>query len=275
VLVGRRCYPNGCIRFLWKCKLLGKGGTCPQGYRHVGNNCAQCRHYDEEKIRHRPELVLGAAEFADFLEDCRRFDEWMAAQRGSRREAGGEISDVRPHLVRRIDGHRASLVLRGFLLRLSPAFVGLHGIEDPLYIRLTRGQQERHRLAPGDRIECEGYLELDRGRLVIHLASRLRVEARSGAVAAAWDQALVDRIGAARIHGQPERCLRCPRGVLVDVEALGNRPGPSPGRRRELLCLEGIGRPEDCPYEALQSLRGECPGDSCTQPQARGRVACG
>jgi hypothetical protein len=253
VLVEKRCYPHGCLDFIWKCKLLGKGGTCPKGYKHVGSNCTSCRFYDEEKVQRRPVLLLSEDEYAAFLEDCRSFDDWVADKRDRLVEVGGRITDIRPHLVKEVDGSRSSMSLRGFLLRLESAYVGMQGLDDALYMRVSRAQQQRHRLAAGDGIEGVGLVDLDRGRLVVAQTRRLRVEERSGAQAPGWDRALLDRSGAVTLEGQPGRCLRCERGALVDVRDLRGR-----GRgavRREVLCLEGIGRPEDCPYEALRALR--------------------
>ena len=41
-------------------------------------------------------------------------------------------------------------------------------------------------------------------------------------------------------------------GVLIDIEDNSQRQR---GGRRELLCLEGIGRPRECPYEVRQAMR--------------------
>ncbi len=252
VLREKRCHPGGCLEFLWKCKLLGKGGTCPKGYRHVGNNCTQCRHYDEEKIQRYPEVVLAPEAYRDFQDACRRFDEWLEDHGGRVLEAGGRVASIRPHLVRCGDGHRSSLVLRGFLLRLEAAYLGRDGLEDALYLRIGRDQQQRHRIAVGDEIEALARVVLDRGRLVGVSARRMRIEARSGGRPFSWHAALLDRINAVSVPGQPARCLSCERGVLVDVELSGGRRG---GRQREVLCLEGIGRPQECPYEALDQER--------------------
>jgi len=252
VLGEKRCYPEGCLGFQWKCKKLGKGGQCPKGYGHVGNNCTQCRHYDEEKIHRYPERLVSDDEYRQFEDDCRRFDEWLEDHGGRRLEVGGTVSSIRPRLVREVDGRRSRIYLRGFLVRLCPAFAGRQGFADPIFMRISSGQQQRLKLAEGDRLEAEGEIALDRGRLLASGLRRIHVEERSGANPAAWDQALTDQVGAMRLDGQPERCLACERGVLVDVHDLeGSRRGP----RRELLCLEGIGRPGECPYEALQELR--------------------
>jgi len=288
VLKEKRCYPDGCVRFLWKCKLLGKGGRCPKDYRHVGANCTQCRQYDEEKLHRRPELLVSPQQFALFREECLAFEEWFDRTSSRRVAMGGEVTDVRPHLVKRVDGPRSSLRLEGFLLRLVPAFIGLQGFDDPLYLPLGRRTQDRLRLSPGDRVEADVWLRLDRGRLVGHEPRQWQVEGRSGTVpgprrargaprtgsaggrggagtrdggpapgglSPGWDRALLDRLGAVPLADQPERCLHCERGVLVDViEAGRDTARIEGGRRRELFCLEGIGRPEDCPHEALQAL---------------------
>lgn len=249
VLVEKRCHPGGCIEFLWKCKLLGQGGACPKGYRHVGSNCTQCRSYDEEKIHRYPELLLSPEDYRSFQEGCRRFDEWIEDHAGRVLECGGRVAGVRPHFLRRLDGTHSTLRLRGLLVRLEAAFVGRDGLEDALYLRVSREQQGRHRIAAGDRIEVLARVFLDRGRLVGSSVHRIQIEERGGRAPLDWQQALIDRISAVPVPPPADRCLRCERGALVDIEdAEGRRRGP----RREVLCLEGIGRPQDCPHEALE-----------------------
>ncbi|MCK4412276.1 MAG: hypothetical protein KAY32_01905 [Candidatus Eisenbacteria sp.] len=279
VLCEKGCYPEGCVSFVWKCKLLGKGGRCPKGYRHVGSNCTQCRYYDEEKIHAHPELQVSAEAYVAFLAECAEFDEWLAGHARRPVEVGGRVSDIRPCLVKVLEGSRARTHLRGFLLRLERAYVGLQGFDDPIYLPVSRGQQERLRLAAGDRVEAEAWVRLDRGRLLGDRPRRLRVEERGGEAPPRWDGALLDCLGAVPLHDQPERCLRCERGVLVDVETPAGPGGPPRGRRRrELLCLEGIGRPNDCPYQALRELRagvtvGLGEGRAATSPGSARRSA--
>jgi hypothetical protein len=251
VLREKRCHPSGCLEFLWKCKLLGKGGACPKEYRHVGNNCTQCRHYDEEKLHRYPEVILTPEAYRAFQEACREFDEWLEDHEDRLLDAGGRVASIRPHLLRRVDGPRSSLVLRGFLLRLEAAYVGRDGLEDALYLRISRAQQQRHQIAVGDDIEALARISLDRGRLVGAPARRIRIEIRSGNRPATWHEALLDRANAVSVPGQPARCLSCERGVLIDIEQMGSRRS---GPRREVLCLEGIGRPRDCPHEAMRAM---------------------
>ncbi|MCK4303619.1 MAG: hypothetical protein KAY24_05210, partial [Candidatus Eisenbacteria sp.] len=203
ILHEKRCYPEGCIDFIWKCKLLDKGGSCPKGYHHVGNNCTNCRYYDEEKVHRRPELLISEDEYLVYQDECRLFDEWLEDHEGRLLDAGGRVTDIRPYLVKRVDGPRRSLSLRGFLLRLQPAYVDRDGFEDAIYIRISGAQQRRHRLAAGDALEAQGVLRFDRGRVAVTAPRRLHVEDRSGNEPARWDRALLDKVGAVSLDGQP------------------------------------------------------------------------
>jgi len=263
VLREKRCYPHGCIDFIWKCKLLSKGGTCHKGYQFVGTNCGQCRHYDEEKIQRYPELQVSEERYQMFLRDCTLFDEWLEDHVGRQLEAGGRITDIRPNLIRRVDGRRSVLTQRGFLIRLSPAYIARDGFDDALYLRISNAQQKRHRLAVYDSIECHGWIRFHRGRIVIEDTRRFFVDERGGGEPATWDRALLDRINAVTLEGQPGRCMQCERGVLVDVED-GSQRRRSP--RREMLCLEGIGRPRECPYEIMQAMHDGRRPDSVPAP---------
>ncbi len=262
VMHEKQCHPEGCIDFIWKCKLLNKGGTCHKGYQFVGSNCGQCRHYDEEKIQRYPELQVSDEKYQAFQHKCALFDDWLEDNIGRKLETGGRITDIRPNLVRRVDGRRSHLSQRGYLIRLQPAYIAHEGFEDALYLRISNNQQRRHGLAVYDSIECHGLIRFIRGRIVIEEPRRIFVDERGGQEPAAWDQAVLDRVNAVTLDGQPGRCLQCERGVLVDVEDDSGRRGKRHrGPGREMLCLEGIGRPQGCPYEIMREIHGGKIGD--------------
>ncbi len=259
VLREKACFPRGCVDFRWRCLRLERGQTCDRGLKHVGRPCGSCRHFRDEKIHRYPELRVSEEEYHAFLDECRRFDEWLEDHVGQRLEVGGRVTEIRPHLVKTVDGRRQSLRLRGFLLRLDPGYMGRDGFRDGIYLHISGPQQDRARVAAGDSVDALGVIRFDRGRLVADSIRRLRVEERSGEEPARWNRALLDQAGAVQVPGQAERCLRCERGLLIDIEDLEVRDRRGP--RREMLCLEGIGRPEDCPYEALRALQGGRPID--------------
>ena len=72
ILKARSCYPEGCIYFRWRCKLLNKKKKCHRGYRHVGRNCFGCKEFYDEKIHNFPELQVSQDEYKDFLKKYTR-----------------------------------------------------------------------------------------------------------------------------------------------------------------------------------------------------------
>ena len=105
-------------------------------------------------------------------------------------------------------------------------------------------------LAP-DRLEFRATVREDRGRIVLERMRRLEVLRRGeGRV---WTPAdgMVAKRTAIAFPRQPERCLLCPSGTLLDV----NQDTPSGVRHyRRLLCLEGMEDPEVCPRWGMAVL---------------------
>jgi len=72
----------------------------------------------------------------------------------------------------------------------------------------------------------------------------------------------VARQSARSLPRQPEKCLHCPQGALVDVT---DRSNGQERRRRELICLEGMANAEACYYQVRQQLAAE-PAGCTTRP---------
>ncbi len=100
VLKEKKCFPEGCIWFLWKCHLLNKGNSCPKGYQHVGRNCFSCKNYFEEKINYQPEILLNEEQHKRFKQELEEFEEWLNTSAGKWVEFSGEVFSVKPHFRR-------------------------------------------------------------------------------------------------------------------------------------------------------------------------------
>jgi hypothetical protein len=48
---------------------------------------------------------------------------------------------------------------------------------------------------------------------------------------------------------QPERCLNCQHGMLVDIDTR------DPGPKRTMVCLQGIPQSKECPIPVLTTMR--------------------
>ena len=94
VLKEKECFPEGCIYFLWKCRLLNKGNSCPKKYRHVGRDCFSCKNYFDEKINHQPEIILDEEAYKKFQLDLEEFEDWLEQNVGRWVEFSGIINSV-------------------------------------------------------------------------------------------------------------------------------------------------------------------------------------
>ena len=256
VLKVKRCLPEGCFYFKWRCRLLDKGTRCIKGYHYPGRNCNSCRFYYEDKLHKVPEIRLDQAGYRRFQRELEEFEDWLGDNLGRRIEVQGRVNFVGPRLIKKIYPRGHKLYLRGYLANFSGCFLGRDRLDDYVYLRLSPGLQERVRLARGDELEFEAALTLDEGRLVLEHPRRFEFSVRGPEpFDPRRDGALVDLHSAASLDRQYERCINCERGRLVDVVERG-----IDGDRflhRELYCLEGVENPGECCYSAFKEIAAE------------------
>lgn len=251
VLVAKKCYPQGCLEFRWSCALLNKGKRCSRGFNRMGRLCPGCAQYRDEKVHYQPRLLLTPAEFARFQQEREAFDEWVDENQGREKDVTFRIDALKPRFRKELDAHGARLRLDGFLLIARAGFIGSEAFDDYLYAIITPQQQERFLLAPGDLLDGRGTFTLDQGRLLFPRLHAIEPTERSGAATWRSSQALIARQSARPLQGQPERCLHCRQGALIDVLDRRSRPER---RRRELICLEGLEGESSCYYQAAEQL---------------------
>jgi hypothetical protein len=239
------------MQFLWRCHLLNKGGSCPKGYRHVGRNCFNCKSYFEEKVQCRPEVILAPEDEKKFWESYRDFEDWLNSNRNRQVEFSGEVGSVKPHFQKLVSSKENSFRLLGFLVGLKEGFIGRTRLDDHLYLSISLRFQERHHIAVGDKLEGVAILTEDRGRIVLARPRQIEFDFKSGAESLSSQQALVAFRTGKELRYQPEECLSCRWGVLVDkIEKERIRLT----KRRTLFCLRGVANPEECPFLLASKL---------------------
>jgi hypothetical protein len=252
VLKEKGCHPEGCIYFLWKCKLLNKGHSCPKGYQHVGRNCFSCKNYFEEKISYQPEILLDKEEFGNFQRDLEEFEDWLESVVGKRIEFSGTVNSVKPHFRKRILGSKEVLTFPGFLISFKEGYLGRVFFKDYVFLTLSRKSQENLRFAKGDKVEFEATLRTDKGRIILEKIGRVEfLEKRKDAF---WSEslALVAKNTGTEFDCQPENCLVCENGCLLDVV---EKEGERSKIHRHLFCLAGVGDPEACVYHLAKKMK--------------------
>jgi len=252
VMKNKRCFPNGCVYFRWRCSLLDKGNPCIRGYNYVGKNCPGCRYYSEDKEMNRPEVEVNPGVYEDFEAELRAFEDWVRDHTGKRVTFYGRIHSVKPRFRGVSDGKAQRLSFHGFLLVFQEGYIGKDHFEDFCYATVSRGLQGRWQLRRGDVVEFEGDFGLDRGRLVLSKLNRIEVVERGDGEVWTESRAHVARATGTVFASQEEMCVACPRGALVDMA------DETDGRHyRRMFCMEGMPDPALCTYQKGSLLQIE------------------
>ncbi|RMG28656.1 MAG: hypothetical protein D6732_18480 [Methanobacteriota archaeon] len=203
----------------------------------MGKNCSGCRYFREEKVHHHPQLLISEEEYEAFQKELREFEDWLEEHLNREVNIHGRVDGVKPLFQKRMYDKGNGFSFSGFLLIFKELYFGRELMEDPVYARLSPKTYASLKLGRGDVLSARATLTLDRGRLVLKKLRRIDIEERGEPPF--WDKskALVARETATRIPTQPEGCMQCPFGSLVDVEDVRN--GQSK-HYRQLYCLRGM-----------------------------------
>lgn len=244
ILNRKGCFPEGCFYFKWECKLMKQGKKCYRGYNYMGKNCTGCRYFHEDKVHNHPEIQISEKEYQDFLLELRHFEDWLDDHINREHEIYGTVDGVKPLFRKRVYGKGESFSFAGFLLIFKDIFIGKDHLEDHVYAQVSPKTYASLKIGRGDRLSARATLKMDRGRLVFQKLRRIDIEMRGEPPM--WDEsrALVARETATQQQTQPDGCVQCPFGALVDVEQVNN--GQSK-RYRQLYCLQGVIDYRVCP----------------------------
>jgi hypothetical protein len=149
VLKNKKCYPNGCVYFYWKCKKLNKGESCPKKYRHVGKRCFGCKEFYDVKITNQLKIAVDDDKWRTFRDDLQDFEDWLQSVKGRSLSVWGEIDAVKPHLLQAPN----RLILKGFILTFKECFIGRTYFEDYTFARIGLNMFQRFRFSPGDKMD--------------------------------------------------------------------------------------------------------------------------
>ena len=265
ILTEKKCYPDGCVYFHWKCRLLAKHKKCFRGFSHVGQKCANCSYYYEEKQHHYPEIILSGDEQSSFLEEFAEFEEWISELKSKRIPCEGIIANVIPDLSLKRQGKIQRLRANGFLIRFDEGFIDNRFFADPFYLSVSAMTQNELLLRKGDSLEFQAALTIDRGRFKFTSSGRFYFDRRGEERALRKTDVMVALKTYTIQEGQPGKCRQCDSGVLVDL--LSAKTGPS----RVIVCLQGIADFQYC-IESVNTSKSN-DQDSCINP-GWGRTNC-
>lgn len=257
VLKVKKCFPQGCIYFKWKCTLLNKGKRCLRGYGYVGRKCFGCKHYYDEKINNQPTLQIAENEYRELLENIDDFEDWCQSVQYKNNDIEGKIISIKPALSKTVENKNSYLKLYGYFIHFNEAFINATHWEDHCYLFLRPELQEKYHFSNKDRIEFRARVELDNGRLVFNKINSINILEKSGNAAWSSSDARVAKHTIITMKSQHSKCLQCRHGVLVDVTDKSKHDWV---RRRDLMCLKSVNDPKSCIYHIEDKLNEELEG---------------
>jgi len=189
------------------------------------------------------------------LEAFEEFESWLESVRYRRQSIAGRISIIKPWFERSFQHRESHLALRGYLLIFKQGFIGRTLLEDAFYGRIPESMMQQYQFLPKMKVEFEGEVRESRGRIVIHRPGKVEVHSRGWGRPFTRSRSLVDVKTATYFRKQPERCLTCRFGNLVDVRDTSSEGRlERPRTFRHLYCLKGIPDPESCGIKVLEKL---------------------
>lgn len=201
---------------------------------------------------YQPEILLDKEEFGNFQRDLEEFEDWLQSVVGKRIEFSGTVNSVKPHFIKKRLGSKEILAFPGFLISFKEGYLGRVFFKDYIFLSISRKSQENLKFAKGDKVEFEATLRMGKGRIILERIGHVEFsEKKRGAF---WNlsQALVAKNTGTELDCQPEKCLVCEKGCLLDVV---EKEGERSKIYRHLFCLAGVPDPESCVYHLAKKIR--------------------
>lgn len=234
ILEEKKCFPDGCIYFKWKCKILAKNKKCHRSFTMVGRHCFSCKYFYEEKIHQYPEMLLDGENRINFFNEHEEFEEWVAEIKRKRISCEGEVSSIRPDFILYKNDAGFSLNLKGFLFEFEEGYIDNQHFADRFYLSVSSQTQNKLLIREGDILEFEAFLSIDRGRFKMIKSGKFQFYTRGVVKPLRASDILVQSKTFSVQRGQPQKCMRCRHGILTDVHS--KKPGPT----RAVVCLLGV-----------------------------------
>ncbi len=259
VLKVKKCYPQGCTYFRWKCRKFNKGEPCHKKFKHVGRPCFSCKSFYDIKEINRPETILSFEQFKQFQAELNEFENWLYGLQGRQVDFSGIINSIKPRYFLQQSKYRHKVLLDGFLLNSCDCMINLNIFQDLVYLPVSIFMQNRYKFSKGDSLFFQGYFTVRDGAIIINKIRGIEIQDKAGDAFWTESRARVAQRTGSLLTYQSAQCHACDKGVLLRVA-----PGNAENRNgsRALFCLEGITDPSLCCYNLKKNLQQyECPHD--------------
>lgn len=220
----------------------------------MGRGCFSCKQYFDEKINYQPENLFDPEAYKKFQRELEDFEEWLDEAKGNWVEFSGTVNSVKPHFRKIRFGSKETISFPGFLISFSEGYLDRTFFEDHLFVMVSRRTQQNLRFAKGDRVDFQARLGIDRGRIVLDRIRHVDFLKKEKDTAPTVSQALVAQKTGTEFDCQPEKCVMCEKGCLLDVVEKTEDTSPI---KRHLFCLMGVENPEECIYQLVKRMDKE------------------
>jgi len=264
ILEEKKCFPDGCVYFKWKCKVLAKKKKCHRNFTAVGRNCFSCKYFYEEKIHQFPELIVERKKKEDFFEEYNEYCEWISSIENKQVFCEGTIQSVVPDFLINKNNGKYGLGLKGFLIIFQEGFIDNQHFEDTFYLHINSMFQNKMRLREDDEVEFKAIVQEKDGRIELFAPRHFNFYLRGKSKPLLRSDLLVSLNTATTFYEQNEKCKKCSFSVIPKIQ--NNRSG----KNRVLICSNGIQEPENC----IENInRSELYSDTCENDNSN-TVSC-
>lgn len=254
ILEKKKCYPDGCVYFKWKCKVLAKKKKCHRNFTKVGKNCFSCKYFYEEKIHQFPQIVIDQNEKTEFEYRYAEFCDWINSLKDKRVFCEAIIDSIAPDFVLYNNNGKYNIGLRGFLLIFKEGFIDDQHFEDTFFLHLNSNTQNKFRFREEDELEFKANVKIVDGKLELFSAGSFNFYLR-GKTKPLLKSDLLVSISTATTFAQPyPKCHSCKFSILPKIQNVHF------GKKRVLVCTKGINEPDYCVERLEKKLQNS---DKC------------
>jgi len=240
----KKCFPEGCVEFKWRCHNFEKGKKCPRDFKHVGRNCFSCNKYHDDKETYSPETSMTQNELKNFIEEFRAFESWSDYMRDKRVLFSGKVKSIRPHLRMEIDSGKHRISVDGFFASFDEGYIDNDHFDDNIYLRLSKNSLVRTGMAEGDELEAEVQFTEERGRFILIQPRRMDLVKSGNKPQITMATSLIARSTGKIINDSISHCQGCRYCTMIDIDDLSTKMR---SKYRRFYCLRGVSDNENCP----------------------------
>jgi hypothetical protein len=235
--------------------LLAKKKRCFRNFTTVGKECFNCKYFYEEKIHQYPEFIPINFNSDDYFDRFNEFEEWVDKLKQIHVLCEGVVKNIRPDLILYEVNKSYRLRVRGFLVSFANGYIDNKIFEDRFYLSISQLTQNKLKIKEGDEIEFRARLTLDKGRFKFVNSKNIQFYNRGDGNYTPQSEIIVASKTFTIQQNQPDKCLNCKNGLLVDVAA--QKPGP----KRAVICLNSVNDYNSCIEYVSKSTPD--PGNKC------------